>query len=180
MGHAECEVSVKTYSTHTHRCRVTNTCALMAALGAANDNVKSSQLPRRLIWLPFCLPLSNVLCHTAASPDLKHTHTYTHTPRDAARIMKHMQRYTPMQQISPYFSLPGRHTLTERKPFSLLPPTTAALACHRERHEATLRKQKGGCCSASMVSSHQEAPAASVQKAGWKRSRNSPTLLSTH
>lgn len=27
--------------------------------------------------------------------------------------------------------------------FSLLPPSTAAFACHRERHEATFRKQKG-------------------------------------
>lgn len=40
------------------------------------------------------------------------------------------------------FSCRHTHTHSQRTPFSLVPPTTAALACQRERQEATFSKQK--------------------------------------
>lgn len=93
--------------THTHRCStymlkltVTNTHALMAAADAANDNVKSAQLLRRLIWLPFCLPLSNALCHTAyppPTPPKKTWNTYMHT-----HTLKHSEMQAEIMKIQPY------------------------------------------------------------------------------
>ena len=90
----------------------------MAAPGTANDNVKSAQLPQRLIWLPFCLPLSNARCHAATSPNLRaHTcaraqypRTRTRarvdaqTPRDVGCIMKKTCKDTSICSRSPLLS----------------------------------------------------------------------------
>lgn len=149
--------------THTHRCStymlkltVTNTHALMAAADAANDNVKSAQLLRRLIWLPFCLPLSNALCHTAYSPPPPppkklETHICTPTHSNTQRCRPHNENTTICSRSLFFFlfflaDTPTHactHLHAQRKPFSRFPPITAALACRRGRQEATFRKQKG-------------------------------------